>query len=167
MRPSIRTAVKNKYQRKDRKSNHIFEVVGERDLVVPLPMAEVRGETQAQMEELTGQTGMQFLRAIMENEVAGPVGPPHRPVFGGQEIALEWPRVRTREGKAVELNSHGQSRQEAKLQKRCVSPLRFGSASDSTGKLPTFPRTALTPNASLGEVRHSPYHLARGRPFSG
>jgi hypothetical protein len=29
-----------------------------------------------------------------------------------------------------------------------------------------FPRTALTPNASLGEVRHLPLSL-RGWPFSG
>jgi hypothetical protein len=38
-----RTAVGNNYQTKDRKSNHKFEVVGEQELLVrvPLPMAEV------------------------------------------------------------------------------------------------------------------------------
>jgi hypothetical protein len=46
---------------------------------VPLPMAEVRAEIQAQVEELTGQAGLQVLRAILENQVTQRVGPPHRP----------------------------------------------------------------------------------------
>jgi hypothetical protein len=36
---------------------------------VPLPMAEVWAEMQAQVEELTGQAELQILRAILENEV--------------------------------------------------------------------------------------------------
>jgi len=73
--------VRNKYQRKDRKSNHKFEVVGGQELMVrvPLPIAEVWAEMQAQVEELTGQAGLQILRAILENEVTHRVGPPHRP----------------------------------------------------------------------------------------
>src|SRR5690349_13864860 len=46
---------------------------------VPLPIAEVWAEMQAQVEELTGQAGLQILRAILENEVTRRVGPPHRP----------------------------------------------------------------------------------------
>jgi hypothetical protein len=46
---------------------------------VPLPIAEVWSELQTQVEELTGQAGLQILRAILENEVTGRVGPPHRP----------------------------------------------------------------------------------------
>ena len=113
--------MKKNYQRKDRKSNHKFEVVRGQELLVrvPLPMAEVWAEMQAQVEELTGQAGLQILRAILENEVTRRVGPPHRPnptagcvrwgkqsgyvVFGGQKIPLERPRVRTREGQEVEL----------------------------------------------------------------
>jgi hypothetical protein len=62
--------VRNKYQRKDRKSNHKFEVIRGQELLVrvPLPMAEVWAEMQAQVEELTGQAGLQILRAILENE---------------------------------------------------------------------------------------------------
>jgi hypothetical protein len=73
--------VRNKHQRKDRKSNHKFEVVRGQELLVrvPLPMAEVWAEMQAQLEELTGQAGLQILRAILENEVTRRVGPPHRP----------------------------------------------------------------------------------------
>ena len=58
--------MRNKYQRKDRKSNHKFEVVGGQELLVqvPLPIAEVWSELQAQVEELTGQAGLQILRAI-------------------------------------------------------------------------------------------------------
>ena len=54
--------MRNKYQRKDRKSNHKFEVVGGPELLVrvPLPIAEVWAEMQAQVEELTGQAGLQI-----------------------------------------------------------------------------------------------------------
>jgi hypothetical protein len=110
--------VRNKYQRKQRKSNRKLEVVGGEELMVrvPVPMAEVWEEMQAQVEELTGKAGLQILR-ILENEVTRRVGPPHRPnpsagcvrwgkqsgyvVFGGQKIPLERPRVRTREGHAM------------------------------------------------------------------
>src|SRR5580704_8424087 len=130
-----RAAVRNKYQRKERKSNHKFEVVGGQELMVrvPLPMAEVWAEMQAKVEELTGQAGLQILRAILENEVTRRVGPPHRPnptagcvrwgkqpgyvVFAGQKIPLERPRVRTREGQEVELESYGQLQQDGKLQR--------------------------------------------------
>jgi hypothetical protein len=121
--------VRKKYQRKDRKSNHKFEVVQGQELMVrvPLPIAEVWAEMQAKVEELTGQAGLQILRAILENEVTHRVGPPHRPnptagcvrwgkqpgyvVFAGQKIPLERPRVRTREGQEVELQSYGQLQQ--------------------------------------------------------
>ena len=127
--------MRKKYQRKDRKSNHKFEVVrGEELLVrVPSPIAEVWAEMQAQVEELTGQAGLQILRAILENKVTHRVGPPHRPnptagcvrwgkqpgyvVFAGQKIPLERPRVRTREGREVELESYGQLQQDGKLQR--------------------------------------------------
>ena len=126
-----------KYQRKEHKSNDKFEVVGGRELLVrvPLPLAEVWAEMQAQVEELTGQAGLQILRAILENEVTRRVGPPHRPnptagcvrwgkqpgyvVFAGQKIPLERPRVRTREGREVELESYGQSQQARKSLRLC------------------------------------------------
>ena len=62
--------MRKKYQRKERKSNHKFEVIrGEELLVrVPLPIAEVWAEMQAQVEELTEQAGLQILRAILEND---------------------------------------------------------------------------------------------------
>ena len=58
--------MRNKYQRKERKSNHKFAVVLGQELMVrvPLPMAEVWAEMQAQVEELTGQAGLQILRAM-------------------------------------------------------------------------------------------------------
>ena len=90
---------------------------------VPLPIAEVWAEMQAQVEELTGQAGLQILRAILENEVTHRVRPLHRPnpaagcvrwgkqpgyvVFGGQKISLEErPRVRTREGQTWDSEHH-------------------------------------------------------------
>ena len=73
--------MRQKYQRQERKSNHKLEIVRGQELLVrvPLPMAEVWAEMQAQVEELTGQAGLQILRAILENEVTRRVGPPHRP----------------------------------------------------------------------------------------
>jgi len=73
--------VRKNYERKERKSNHMFEVVRGQELLVrvPLPMAEVWAEMQAKVDELTGQAGLQTLRAILENEVPRRVGPPHRP----------------------------------------------------------------------------------------
>src|SRR5690349_19861530 len=130
-----RAAVRKKYQSQERKSNHKFEIVRGQELLVqvPLPMAEVWAEMQAQVEELTGQAGLQILRAVLENEVTRRVGPPHRPnpsagcvrwgkqpgyvVFAGQKIPLERPRVRTREGQEVELESYGQLQQDGKLQR--------------------------------------------------
>jgi putative transposase len=127
--------VRKTYQRQDHKSNPKFEIVrGEELLVqVPLPMGEVWAELQARVEELTGQAGLQILRAILENEVTRRVGPPHRPnptagcvrwgkqpgyvVFSGKKIPLERPRVRTREGQEVELESYGQLQQDGKMQR--------------------------------------------------
>lgn len=127
--------MRKKYQRQDHKSNHKFEVVGGQELMVrvPLPMAEVWAEMQTQVEQLTGQAGLQILRAILEEEVTRRVGPPHRPnpsagcvrwgkqpgyvVFAGQKIPVERPRVRTREGQEVELESYGQLQQNGKLQR--------------------------------------------------
>jgi len=81
--------VRNKYQRKERKSNHKFEVVGGQELLVrvPLPIAEVWAEMQAQVEELTGQAGLQILLAILENEVTHRAGGrPSKP-----QEAFGWP----------------------------------------------------------------------------
>jgi len=73
--------VRKNCQRKEHRSNHKFEAVRGQQLLVrvPLPMAEVSAEMQAQVEELTGQAGLQILRAILENEVTRREGPPHRP----------------------------------------------------------------------------------------
>ena len=127
--------MKKNYQSKAHKSNHKFEVVGGQELLVrlPLPMAEVWAEMQAQVEELAGQAGLQILRAILENEVSRRVGPPHRPnpsagcvrwgkqsgyvVFAGQKVPLERPRVRTREGQEVELESYRQLQQDGNMQR--------------------------------------------------
>jgi transposase-like protein len=127
--------VRKKYQRQDDKSNHRFEIIGGQELrmQMPLPMAEVWAELQARVEELTGQAGLQILRAILEDEVTRRVGPPHRPtpsagyvrwgkqpgyvVFGGRKVPLQRPRVRTREGQEVELESYGQLQQDGKLQR--------------------------------------------------
>lgn len=70
------------YQGTQSKSNRKFEVLGNRELLVqvPLPMAEVWEELQAQVEQLTGQAGLRIIGTLLEDEVARRVGPPHRPM---------------------------------------------------------------------------------------
>jgi len=127
--------VRKEYQRKGRKSNQKFEVIGGQELMVrvPLPMAEVWAQMQTQVEELIGQAGLQILRAILEEEVTRRVGPPHRPnpsagcvrwgkqpgyvIFAGRKVPLERPRVRTREGQEVEIESYSQLQQDGKMQR--------------------------------------------------
>jgi putative transposase len=144
--------VRNNYQRKERKSIHKWEEVKGQELLVrvPLPMAEVWAEMQAKVEELAGQAGLQILGAILENEVAHRVGPPHRPnpsagcvrwgkqpgyvVFAGKKIPLERPRVRTREGQEVELESYGQLQQDGKLQRAVQEGVVAGLSTRNYGQ---------------------------------
>jgi len=46
-------------------------------------------------------------------------------VFAGQKIPLERPRVRTREGQEVELESYGQLQQDGKLQRAVQEGICF------------------------------------------
>jgi len=127
--------MRQRYQRTGKKSKRNFEVVGGRELAVrmPLPLAEFWEELQAEVERLTGEVGLGILRAILEDEVTRRVGPPYRPdpasgarrwgrqpgyvVFGGQKIPLERPRVRTRGGEEVELDTYGRLQQDGRMQR--------------------------------------------------
>lgn len=126
--------MRNRYQSKARKSRK-FEVVGGRELALrlPLPLAEVWQELQAEVERLAGETGRKILRAILEDEVTQRVGPPHHPdpaggsvrwgrqpgyvVFGGQKVPLARPRVRTRAGEEVELENYRRLQQDGRMQR--------------------------------------------------
>ncbi len=127
--------MKKTYQGTQCKSNRKFEVIGERELLVqvPLPMVEVWEELQAEVEQLTGQAGLRIVSAILEDEVTRRVGPPHRPdpasgavrwgrqpgyvVFGGQKVPLTRPRVRTREGEEVPLQNYQRLQQDGRRQR--------------------------------------------------
>lgn len=135
--------MRNRYQSKARKSRQ-FEVLEGRELVVrlPLPLAEVWQELQAEVERLAGETGLKILRAILEDEVTQRVGPPHHPdlasgarrwgrqpgyvVFGGQKIPLQRPRVRTRTGEEVELQSYGKLQQDGRMQRAVAERIVCG-----------------------------------------
>jgi putative transposase len=124
-----------RYQSSAKKSMRKFEVVGERQLAVrlPLPLVEVWEELQPRVEQLTGEAGLQILRAILEDEVTRRVGPPHRPdaasssvrwgrqpgyvVFSGQKVAVTRPRVRTREGQEVALDSYARRQHDGRRQR--------------------------------------------------
>jgi transposase-like protein len=127
--------VKKTYQGMQDKSKQKFEVIGKRELVVevPLPLVEVWEELQAQVEQLTGEAGLRIIGTILENEVNRRVGPPHRPaptagavrwghqpgyvVFGGRKVSVERPRVRTREGQEVELDSYARLQHDGRRQR--------------------------------------------------
>ncbi len=69
------------YQGTQSKSKRKFELIGKQELLVqvPLPMAEVWEELQAQVEQLTGHAGLRIIGTILEDEVTRRVGPSHRP----------------------------------------------------------------------------------------
>ncbi len=122
------------YQGMQSKSKRKFEVLGNRELLVevPLPMVEVWEELQAQVEQLTGHAGLRIIGTILEDEVTRRVGPSHRPdpassavrwgrqpgyvVFGGQKVAIPRPRVRTREDEEVMLDSYARLQQDGRRQ---------------------------------------------------
>ena len=80
------------YQGTQSKSNRKFDVIGNREFLVqvPLPMAEVWEELQAQVEQLTGEAGLRIIGTILEDEVTRRVGPPHRP--DPASSAVRWGR---------------------------------------------------------------------------
>ncbi len=118
-----------------RRKSRKFEVIGGRELAVslPLPLVEVWEELQARVEQLAGEAGRKILHGILEDEVTQKVGPPYRPdpaggnmrwgrqpgyvVFGGQKIPLQRPRVRTRTGEEVELDSYRRLQQDGRMQR--------------------------------------------------
>jgi hypothetical protein len=59
-------------------------------------------------------------------------------VFGGQKIPLERPRVRTREGQEVELESYGQLQQARKSLRLCLAGLRIRWC-DPIAEVPELP----------------------------
>ena len=127
--------MKRTYQGIQNKSKQKFEIIGKREMLVevPLPMVEVWEELQAEVEQLTGQAGLRIISAILENEVTWRVGPSHQPgpesgavrwghqpgyvVFGGRKVAIERPRVRTRKGQEVELDSYTRLQHDGRRQR--------------------------------------------------
>jgi hypothetical protein len=146
--------VKKTYQGTADKSKGKFEVLGKGALLVevPLPMVEVWEELQAQVEQLTGEAGLRIIGTILENEVTRRVGPPHRPgaesgavrwgrqpgyvVFGGRKVAVERPRVRTREGREVELDSYARLQHDGRRQRAVREGIVAGLTSRSYQREP-------------------------------
>lgn len=124
-----------KYQTCAKKSTRKLEVVGRKELAlsVPLPLVEVWEELQPEVEQLTGLAGLQIIRAVIEDEVTRRVGPRYHPagerggfrwgqqpgyvVFAGQKVAVHRPRVRTREGQEVELETYARLQHDGRRQR--------------------------------------------------
>ena len=141
--------MRNKYQRTSGKSKHNFEVVGRKELAVhlPLPLVEVWEELQPQVEQLAGLAGLKIIRAVIEDEVTRRVGPRYQPdpvsscvrwgqqpgyvVFGGQKVAVERPRVRTRKGEEVSLDSYARLQHDGRRQRAVREGIVAGLTSRS------------------------------------
>jgi len=135
--------VRHSYQSQARKSSK-FKVVGGRELLLqlPMPLWEAWEELHACVEELAGEAGLKILHGILEEEVRQRVGPPHRPdpaagavrwgrqpgyvAFGGQKIGIHRPRVRTRDGEEVELESYGKLQQDDGMQRAVAERIVCG-----------------------------------------
>src|SRR5487761_695840 len=124
-----------RYQSSGKKSTKKFEVMGSKEVAVrlPLPLVEVWEELQPEVEYLTGLAGLKIIRAVIEDEVMRRVGPRHQPdpasdclrwgqqpgyvVFAGQKVAVERPRVRTRHGEEVPLDSYARLQHDGRRQR--------------------------------------------------
>ena len=123
------------YQRRSSKSKHNFAVIGKKELAVtlPLPLVEVWEQLQPEVEHLTGMAGLKIIRAVIEDEVTRRVGPRYQPdlasscvrwgqqpgyvVFGGQKVVVQRPRVRTRKGPEVSLESYARLQHDGRRQR--------------------------------------------------
>jgi putative transposase len=138
-----------KYQSSAKKSNRKFEVVGARQMAMhlPLPLVEVWEQLQPEVEHLTGMAGLKIIRAVIEDEVTRRVGPRHQPdpassclrwgrqpgyvVFAGQKVAVERPRVRTRKGEEVPLDSYERLQEDGRRQRAVREGIVAGLSSRS------------------------------------
>jgi putative transposase len=123
-----------RYQSNGKKSTKKFEVMGSKEVAVrlPLPLVEV-WEELPEVEHLTGLAGLKIIRAVIEDEVMRRVGPRYQPdpassclrwgqqsgyvVFAGQKVAVERPRVRTRQGEEVQLDSYARLQHDGRRQR--------------------------------------------------
>jgi putative transposase len=123
--------------------------VGAKQLAVhlPLPQVELWEELQPQVEHLAGLAGLQIIRGVIEQEVTRRVGPRHQPdpasscvrwgqqpgyvVFAGQKVAVERPRVRTRNGPEVALDSDTRLQQDGRGQRAVREGIVAGLTSRS------------------------------------
>ena len=138
-----------RYQSSAKKSNRKFEVVGARQLAVhlPLPLVELWEELQPQVEHLAGLAGLQIIRGVIEEEVTRRVGPRYQPdpasscvrwgqqpgyvLFAGQKVAVERPRVRTRKGQEVPLDSYARLQHDGRRQRAVSEGIVAGLTSRS------------------------------------
>src|SRR5450756_2660953 len=136
-----------RYQSSTKKSTKKFEVLGSKEVAVrlPLPLVEVWEELQPEVEQLTGLAGLKIIRAVIEDEVRRRVGPRHQPdpassclrwgqqpgyvVFAGQEVGVERPRVRTRQGEEVQLDSYARLQHDGRRQRAVRAGIVAGPVS--------------------------------------
>lgn len=144
--------MKKTYQGTQNKSKRKFQLVGDRQLAVhvPLPLVEVWEELQPQVEHLTGLAGLKIIRAVIEEEVTRRVGPRHQPdaasscvrwgqqpgyvMFSGRKVSVTRPRVRTRAGQEVELDSYARLQHDGRRQRAVHQGIVAGLSTRNYGR---------------------------------
>jgi len=93
-----------------------------------LPMEELVSRAREDLESFATEIGLTIIRQVMEAEIQKKVGPwgrqpvrrhgqqPGYVIFGGRKVQLERPRLRSREGKEVGLDSYAAFQENGKMQ---------------------------------------------------
>lgn len=108
----------------------------------PKRLPEVLADTRVALRELVLEKGLEVFATMLEEDREELCGPPHAPdaerkhyrygftearaVFGGQKVSLKKPRVRSVEGKEVELPRWRAVSDEDPLQRRIVEQVLVG-----------------------------------------
>jgi transposase-like protein len=104
-------------------------------LEAQLPLAELIAGTRSDIEAFAAELGLTIIQRVMEAEIEGKVGRwgeqksyrhGHQPgyvVYGGNKVALERPRVRSRDGQEVLLTSYQAFQQNGRMQQAVARQL--------------------------------------------
>ena len=120
--------------RRNRPAEMKGKVLGitEGSVQLSLPMAEVLAGIEESVESVIGQAGLLVIKALLDDEVNQVVGDRYRHkeertafrhgqeeghvVFAGRKVPVQRPRVRSVDGKEIQLKRYGLFRQESRMQ---------------------------------------------------
>jgi putative transposase len=136
------------YRRKQEQANRKAENGSSLALESKLPMEELMSRAREDLESLAAEIGLTIIRQVMEAEIDQKVGQwgqqpvrrygrqPGYVIVGGRKLSLQRPRLRSREGKEVKLDSYAAFQQNGKMQQAVERQLiRQCSTRDYEGAL--------------------------------